>query len=83
MKLNMAIALGTPRDIMMGRDDNADGDNGAGTGHGGEDEGGHNVQQNDGDDGTVAAQLNSLTDQGGGNAGLHQDAAEPRRPSRR
>ena len=73
--------LGDAQGHQDGQDDNADGDNGAGAHHGGEDEGSHNVQQNDGDDGTVAAQLNSLTDQGGGDAGLHQDAAKPGAPA--
>src|SRR5699024_7294727 len=46
-----------------------------------EDEGRNDVQQDDGDDGTVAAQLHGLADQGGGDAGVHQDAAEPGAPA--
>ena len=73
--------LGNTQGHHDGQDDNADGDNGAGTGHGGEDDSGNDVQQGDGDHGLIAAQLNSLTDQGGSNAGLHQDAAEPGAPA--
>ena len=73
--------LGHAQGHHDGQHDNADGDNGAGTGHGGEDNGGHDVQQGDGDHGTVAAQFDGLTDQGGGDTGLHQDAAEPGAPA--
>ena len=73
--------LGNTQGHHDGQDDNADSDNRAGTGHGGEDDSGNDVQQGDGDHGLIAAQLNSLTDQGGSNAGLHQDAAEPGAPA--
>ena len=73
--------LGNTQGHHDGQDNNADGDNGAGTGHGGEDDSGNDVQQGDGDHGLIAAQLNSLTNQGGSNAGLHQDAAEPGAPA--
>ena len=73
--------LGNTQGHHDGQDDNADGDNGAGTGHGGEDDSGNDVQQGDGDHGLIAAQLNSLTDQGGGDAGFHQDAAKPGAPA--
>src|SRR5699024_4287151 len=64
-----------------GQHDNADGDNGAGAGHGGEDDGGDDVEQRHGDHRAVAAELNRLADEGGGDAGLHQDAAEPGAPA--
>ena len=67
---------GDAQGLQDGQHDDGDGDDGANAGHGGEDQRGDDAQQGHGDAGTVAAQLHDFTDQGGGDAGVHQDAAK-------
>ena len=69
--------LGDAQGQHDGEHDNADGDDSAGAIGGGEDQSGNSAQQDAGDTGLIAAQLDSVTDDGAGDAGLDQDAAEP------
>ena len=79
----MAIALGTPRDIRMGRTITPMAITGPAPVMAVKMKAVTTFSRTMVMMGRIAAQLNSLTDQGGSNAGLHQDAAETRRPSRR